>query len=136
MKNNIVFIIITGVISFGIGFFGGITYQKSKPPPSFISRGRQDFQRGVNQRFGGFRPINGEIIKKDNESIIVKLKDGSTRIVLLTKKTNILKSTQGLKNDLKEKSNVFIIGQENSDGSITAENIQVGRINFVRDKSQ
>lgn len=132
MKNNFILSLFLIIISLAIGFYGGIIYQKSKRPAGFSDQIRQFGQRQQNQRFGGMRPINGEIIKKDKDSLTVKLRDGSTKIVFFTEKTKIFKSTQGSKDDLKEKETVFIIGQENSDGSITAENVQIGRLGFER----
>lgn len=56
------------------------------------------------------RPIIGEIVKKNNDSFVVKLRDGSTKIVFLTDKTLITKSTKASLNDLKERDNVFVVG--------------------------
>jgi hypothetical protein len=47
--------------------------------------------------------------------------------VFFTDKTNIGKTTKAETSDLKENETVFIVGQENSDGSITAQNIQIGQ---------
>lgn len=131
MKNQWLGFLLVGVISLAIGFYGGIIYQRNQTRSRFIQFGSQmgQFSRGQNgqnSRFGqGVRPIRGEIIKKDNDSIVVKLLDGSTKIVFLTEKTSLTKSTNATVEDLKEKETVFVIGQENSDGSITAENIQI-----------
>lgn len=124
MKNLFTYLLII-VISLGVGFYTGILYQKNQPQTRFPQF--SNFRQGQNQnRFlSGMRPVNGEIIKKDNDSLTIKLRDGSTKIVFLTDKTTISKSTGGTKNDLKENINVFILGQQNSDGSITAENIQI-----------
>lgn len=131
MRNNfILFIIVIVVISFGLGFFGGVTYQKSKQPIGFSDQLRRFNQRQRNQLFLVRRPINGEIIKKDKDSLTIKLKDNSTKIVFFTEKTKVFKLTEVSIDDLKEKEKVFINGQENDDGSITAENIQIGRGSF------
>ncbi len=122
MKNTIFYLLIA-VISLGIGFYGGILYQKNQQQSRFSQFA--NLRQGQNRFPSGMRPISGEIIKKDEDSLTVKLKDGSTKIVFLTEKTNISKSTTGSKEDLKEKINIFILGQQNSDGSITAENIQI-----------
>lgn len=73
----------------------------------------------------GIRPVNGEIIDKDNKSITVKLPDGQTKIVLLSEKTVVRKTQEGKTDDLKKGETVAVFGNENSDGSVTAQNIQL-----------
>lgn len=125
MKNqNIFFTLIFVIISLIVGFFGGVYYQRSQRATGF---NRLNFQSNnpTGRFMQGTRPINGTIIKKDNESITIKLRDGSTRIVFLNEKTQISKSTSASKEDLTENKSVFIVGQQNPDGSISAENIQI-----------
>ncbi len=71
------------------------------------------------------RPISGEILSSDDKSITVKLQDGSSKIVLLSDKTQINKATSVTKLDLKSGEKVAVFGSENSDGSVTAQNIQL-----------
>jgi len=130
MKNNIFSFILIAVISLGVGFYAGIWYQKNQQQSRFSQFGTRNFS-GQNQasRFGtGTRPVSGQIIKKEADSITVKTQNGSTRIVFFTDKTNIGKTTKAEISDLKENETVFIVGQENSDGSITAQNIQIGQV--------
>lgn len=125
MKNqNIFFTLIFVIISLIVGFFGGVYYQRSQRATRF---NRLNFQSNnpTGRFIQGTRPINGTIIKKNNESITIKLRDGSTRIVFLNEKTQISKSTLASKEDLTENKSVFIVGQQNPDGSISAENIQI-----------
>ncbi len=131
MKNNWLITIVVVIIGLGIGFYGGIVYQRNQIRSRFAQFGNQmrQFVRGQNGQnipfSQGVRPIRGEIVKKDTDSIVVKLPDGSTRIVFFTEKTSLTKSTNAKVEDLKEKEIVFVVGQENDDGSITAENIQI-----------
>lgn len=74
---------------------------------------------GVNRVGGGF--ANGEIISQNDTSITVKLRDGSSKIVLLAASTKINKSVAGQKSDLAVNSQVTVNGTANSDGTITAE---------------
>lgn len=67
-------------------------------------------------------------ISSDDKSITVKLQDGSSKIVLLTDTTSISKSTEGSKSDLKTGEKVAVFGTENSDGSVTAQNVQLNPI--------
>lgn len=102
------------------GFFGGIKYQQSR-------RGEGNRMGQFQQRAGlGVRPVRGEIISKDDKSITVKLQDGSSKIVFVSEKTIINKAAEGSKDDLKTKEQALIFGNENPDGSITAQSIQLG----------
>ena len=82
-------------------------------------------QGGESGRRMNFRPINGEIISSDDKSITVKLSDGSSKIVVLGTSTVINKADQATKDDLKVGEKAAVFGTENSDGSITAQNIQL-----------
>ena len=73
----------------------------------------------------GGRPVVGEIISLDDKSITVKLQDGSSKIILLPESVTVSKTDSGSKADLKNGINVGIIGTENQDGSITAQNVQI-----------
>lgn len=110
-------------------FFAGMKYQQSKQPAfSRQFAGQQGARTGQGQVQGnrqGLRPVNGEIISKDDKSITVKLQDGSSKIVLISDKTSINKATEATIDDLKSGEKVAVFGQENSDGSVTAQNIQL-----------
>lgn len=128
MKNNLILTVIVAIVVGAGAFFGGMKYQQSKQP-AFL----RQFAGGQGARIGqgnrqGFRPVNGEIISADDKSITVKLQDGSSKIVLLSDKTEINKASQGTKEDLKVGEKVAAFGQENSDGSVTAQNIQLNPI--------
>lgn len=128
MKNNNILIIFLVAILVGAGaFFAGMKYQQSKQP-AFTRQfgGGQGIRNGQGQGTRqGFRPVNGEIISSDEKSITVKLQDGSSKIVLLSDKTEINKAASGTKDDLKVGEKVAVFGNENSDGSVTAQNIQL-----------
>ena len=114
------------LVTFGLGFFGGMKYQESKRV-TFTSRigNTMGMQGGESGRRMNFRPINGEIISSDDKSITVKLSDGSSKIVVLGTSTVINKADQATKDDLKVGEKAAVFGTENSDGSITAQNIQL-----------
>ncbi|MCX7881554.1 MAG: hypothetical protein N2482_03560 [Patescibacteria group bacterium] len=131
MKYKTIFLnIFLVVVSLMVGFFIGLNYQRARRGFGFDQGPQFNFQRGQRMFNQGTRPVSGEIIKKSEDSLTVKLRDGSTKIILLTESTNISKSTRGRIDDLKEKETVFVVGQQNSDGSITAENIQIGQFGF------
>lgn len=74
---------------------------------------------------GEYRPIIGEIIAKDDESITVKLQDGGSKIIFISDETSISKTEESTADSLIENAQVLVFGSQNSDGSITANNIQL-----------
>lgn len=129
MKNTVITVILVLVVGAG-GFFGGMKYQQGKRPDF-----ARQFGQGQGVRAGqgqgnrqGFRPVNGEIISSDDKSITVKLQDGSSKIVLFSDKTTINKAAEATKDDLKSGEKVAVFGTENSDGSVTAQSIQLNPI--------
>lgn len=134
MKNNIGWVIALIVIGIG-SFFGGIKYQQTRQPYQTRIEGfgqRNGFFQGRTrggQMMNGnrmmFQPVNGEIVNVDEDSFTVKLEDGSSKIIILDDKTQINKADQVSKTDLKTGEKVAVFGQTNSDGSVTAQNIQL-----------
>lgn len=103
MKNNIIIALITLIVGLAIGFFAGQKYTESQRfQTQFPFRMMKGNGNGQGGRFGentmtgrnGFRPVSGEIIDTDDNSITVKLADGSTKIVILSDKTNINKAAR------------------------------------------
>jgi len=134
MKQHIILpIVLSAVIAGGGGFFAGTKYQQSKRG-NFVQMnggpgGTMMFRNGNGAGNGGtrsgFRPVAGAIIKTDDTSITVKLSDGSSKIVLVSEKTTVNKATEGSKSDLTIGTSVAVFGNANSDGSVTAQNIQL-----------
>lgn len=126
-------IIITVIIAGGAGFYGGMKYGQSAGssaanPRNFEVNGQQPGGSGAGRRGGigqngGF--VGGEIIAKDDKSITVKLQNGSSKIVFLSNSTPVMKSVQGSSSDLSIGEQVTVTGSANSDGSITAQSVQI-----------
>ncbi|MGB9911338.1 MAG: DUF5666 domain-containing protein [Microgenomates group bacterium] len=136
MKNNLMVTIAVAVLAGGIGFFAGMKYQQSRRSSFFRQFGSgQGVRGGQGQLRGGFRPVQGEIISADEKSITVKLTDGSSKIIILSENTQINKAEKVDKEELKVGEKVAVFGQENSDGSVTAQNIQLNP-EFRRNISQ
>jgi len=121
-NNNLIIIAILVVLVGGVGFFGGMKYQQSQGS----SNTRQNFNGQGRARPGG--QLIGTILNQDDNSITVKLNDGSTKIVLLSDSTNINKASQATKSDLAVGTQVGVFGSQNSDGSVTAQNIQLNPV--------
>lgn len=128
MKKGVLFTVLLVIVVGGGAFFGGMKYQQSKRTALTRQFNGQQGTRGIQGARNGFRPVSGEIIGSDDKSITVKLQDGSSKIILLSDKTEINKADSGTKEDLKTGEKVMVIGQENSDGSVTAQNIQLNLV--------
>ena len=113
-------------------FYGGIKYAQSKAPQGRLQQRLQELGANV----GGFRGgktggqtggifTSGEIISKDDKSVTIKLRDGGSKIVFFSNSTEITKSASGSINDLEVGKNISINSTANSDGSITAQTIQL-----------
>ena len=137
MKKEIVVpVVIASLVFAGVGFFGGMQFQKSKGI-SFRD-GQGNFMMAGSQRGGGpnggqggqrmmgqgMRPVTGEIISSDENSITVKMEDGSSKIVLISGTTTINKTDPGSKGDLSVGTKVGVFGADNN-GAVTAQSIQI-----------
>ena len=141
MKNNQLTVGLLILVIAGASFFGGMKYQESKVignrqfgngnTQNRAGAGGQGIVRmggagGSANRMGG--QILGEIISADDKSITVKLADGSSKIILLSTTTSIIKSSEANKTDLTTGTKVGVFGQTNTDGSVTAQNIQLNPV--------
>ncbi|HBH46474.1 MAG: hypothetical protein A2445_03950 [Candidatus Jacksonbacteria bacterium RIFOXYC2_FULL_44_29] len=149
MKKILPIILISIVIGGG-AFFGGVQYAQSKTARGAVAGGAQNFGNlspaERQQRFaqmgaagaagaqggrlgnragavGNF--VTGTIISNDAQSITVKLNDGGSKIILYSKSTEIGKFVSGTPADLEVGKTVMVNGTTNSDGSVSAESIQL-----------
>lgn len=131
MNPKIIAAVVIGIVAVGTSFYGGTVYAKGNQPS-----GRGNFQGQFQGRegMGGMRGPGGmgmggftagEIISKDATSITIKMQDGSTKIVLVGTNVQVMKSAQGTADDLVVGSQVTVTGSSNSDGSVTAESVQI-----------
>ena len=127
-KEVVVFLVLVIVVGVG-AFFGGMKYQKSKSP-SFGGRFGQgalgEPNGSLRQRAGqNFSPVNGEITSSDENGITVRLQDGSSKIVVFSESTQFVKTEAGAKEDLIVGDKVMVVGTANSEGVVTAQNVQI-----------
>jgi len=139
MEPKIVGVIALIVISGGGAFYGGMTYAQMSRGGSggsnftnlspeerqarFAGGGAPAGMRGPGGMNGEF--TIGEVISKDETSITIKMQDGSTKIILVGSSAQIMKSTTGSVADLTVGTEVTITGSANSDGSLTAQSVQI-----------
>ncbi|MDP1845618.1 MAG: DUF5666 domain-containing protein [Candidatus Moranbacteria bacterium] len=129
------------VIIGGGAFYGGMKYQSGKTPAQFTQGQARDQggpgggQRGGGQ-FGQGRPdggnnsgqgdfVAGDIMSKDDKSITVKTRDGGSKIIYFSDSTTIGKAVSGTSSDLATGQQVMVNGKSSSDGSFSAQNIQI-----------
>jgi len=120
--------LIVGLVFVVAAFYGGMLYGQGKISTATGTQNASNFMgRGAGNR--GIRAgggVSGDIVSKDATSITVQLRDGSgSRIVFYTASTPILKSAAGSALDLTVGESVNVIGTTNSDGSTSAQSIQL-----------
>lgn len=131
MKNRYAIAVLALIVGLTIGAFAGMKYEQNQGAnlrQGQFNGQRGNFQRSLGQSGGnmmGRGAVIGEIISLDDKSITVKLQDGSSKIVLLPSSVTVSKTDTGSKNDLKTGVNVAVFGTTNSDGSVTASNVQL-----------
>lgn len=129
MKKILPIIIVALVVVAGGAFYGGMEYAQSKTIARNFGQGNQQRFQGpgsnTSSSQSGSGMTNGDIIAKDDKSITVKLQNGSSKIIFYSDATQVGKFTSGTASDLAVGETATINGQTNSDGSITAQSIQI-----------
>lgn len=145
MSSKSIIITVVVVVVIGVGsFYGGTVYEKSSLSKQGMLRsasagqfgngaqrgqgqgsaGGAGFARGGNgSNNGNF--VAGQITAKNDNSITVQGRDGSSKIVFFSGSTSIGKAAQGTADDLANGEQVVVTGQANSDGTVAAQNIQI-----------
>lgn len=127
------------VVALAGGFYGGMQYERQSLPSSGLrdqvnrafgeqsgsagSVRRQTGGSGMGQNGGGF--TNGDIVSIDNNSITVKDRSGSSKIVYYSDSTIVGKTVSGAVSDLTVGESVMVTGTASPDGSVAAQNIQI-----------
>ena len=139
--HKIAMIIVVIVVGAG-AFFGGMKYAESQRASQFAARGvgaGQGSGMGVAGRAGGQRGAgagavqnggagdfaSGQVMAKDDTSITLKTRNGSSQIVFFAPSTTIDKAVVGAGSDLSVGQQVMANGKNNPDGSLAATSIQI-----------
>jgi hypothetical protein len=108
-----------------LAFVGGMYYGKSTVSSSLAGRGGfASSTRSIGSRTGGGF-VTGNIVSKDAQSLTVQLANGNSEVVFYSSSTSVIKPSPASVSDLTTGTNVIIGGTQNSDGSLTAQTIQV-----------
>ncbi len=122
-----------------LSFRGGMIYMNSKVANTNTNRSSQFGQGGMNQQNVGGRNlqgmrnggglgggvVSGEVLSKDATSMTVKLRDGGSKIVLISPSSKVEKTVDGTGTDVVAGKQVMVSGTANPDGSVTASSIQI-----------
>lgn len=133
-KKIIIAVIATAVIAGAAGYYGGIKFGGAKgvsfTAGQFGANGQRMMRNtngiggGANRGAGGGF-ISGEVASVDNSGFTVKLRDGSSKIVLLPGSAEVNKMVAGEKTDIQAGKTVMITGQVGADGSVVAQTVQI-----------
>ncbi len=140
MKKLLSVAVVVAIVVGGGAFYGGMKYAQGRNSrgnfTNLTAEQRQQFMANAGAGFrsgaggqgmrgagGGFTA--GEILSNDSQSITIKMPDGGSRIVFYSDSTEISKQVAGSVSDLAVGKAVSISGSSNSDGSITAQSIQI-----------
>jgi hypothetical protein len=128
MNKKTISIVICAIIVVGaVSFYAGSSFYKNKQPvrdQNFMVNGNNFAGRGGNIR-GGNNFTGGKVISKDDKSITVQARDGSSKIIFFTANTPVMKMVAGVSGDISVGQDLTIAGTANPDGSISAESIQI-----------
>jgi osmotically-inducible protein OsmY len=124
----ITILVILAILIAGGSFYGGMSYAKNRATAA-ATAARASFSGTRGTRTGGGMGdnfISGDIISKDATSITLQLPNsGGSKIIFYSATTQIGKFTSGTANDLSTGVSVSVTGTTNSDGTVTAQNIQI-----------
>ena len=133
--NHIVGMVVVIIIIAGVAFYGGMTYKKNSIAVSATSN-RVGFQGGNTGnrvgRVGGNGGMNGggvsgDIISRTDTTMTVKMRDSSSKVVIYSASTPVREITQVdiALDQLQVGKSITVNGTTNSDGSVTAQSIQL-----------
>jgi hypothetical protein len=142
MKNDYMIIgsIALAVVTGGVGFWGGNVYAKSRVGFNFQNRtgGRQMTQSqnmgrttmtnmtpDNSQGFMGRGATVGEVSAKDDNSITIKMSNGSSRIIILSGNTTYRIASETGLDKVEVGTKVAAFGETGNDGNITATSIEI-----------
>lgn len=129
MKQNLIlYLVIAVLVAGGVGFYAGDQYaarNRAGAGGNFAGRtGRNGGGFFGASGASGMTAVRGQVVKEDNQSLTVQLRDGSSKVVLLGSAT-FDKTVSASASDVTQGTEVMVIGKTNTDGSVTAQTVQL-----------
>ncbi len=143
-KKFVIWAIVIALVAGGAGFFSGMAAGKANAlktangglgAGSFGGNFARTGGAGAGGRYflkGGAMHLGssgsfaaGQILSASANNIVIKMPNGSTKIILLSSATKINKSVAGSASDLSQGESVVISGTANQDGSISADAVDI-----------
>jgi hypothetical protein len=126
MRNTVIWVVLAAVLFGAVGFYGGVTYQKSQGASGFAGRaggfGGGSASSGARGAAGGV--TTGTVLAQDANSITVKTADGGSKTVFVTPQTQVSKQQVLTPADIKVGDMVAAFGAA-ANGGIDARMVQV-----------
>jgi hypothetical protein len=128
MKNIVIAVVVTAIVAGGAGYwYGGNRAQASA---SALRAGRflqsgQGTDGGNPARAGFGGAVNGDVLSVDAQGFTVSIQGGGSKVVIVPASATVMKSATGSLSDVSVGTHVTVIGSTNSDGSVTAQTIQI-----------
>ena len=114
------------IVVAAVSFWAGTKFAASTPAQGAgFARGQGVGGQPGTQRFGGGGAVSGTVTAKDAQSITIQMRQGGSRIVFFGAKTEVGKMIAGTPGDVSVGANVTAVGTQNSDGSVSANSIQI-----------
>jgi hypothetical protein len=123
-----IWVVLAAVLFGAVGFYGGVTYQKSQAPSGFSGRaggfGGSSSAGGAFRNGAGGNVTTGTVLATDAQSITVKTADGGSKTVFVTSQTQVSKQEVLTAADIKVGDQVAAFGQA-ANGGIDARMVQI-----------
>ena len=125
-KIQVIIIAVVVALVFGVtGYFIGSAYGNKSNLSGGQAYQSQNGQRVVFRGGVNSGVVSGQIISFDNKSITVQSPNGGSKVIFYSTSTEISKMATSSVSDLANNENITVIGSQNSDGSVTAQSIQI-----------
>lgn len=124
--------VVIALVASGLGFWGGTMYMQNQRATIMGRFQREGAGTGIVQNnprgaggAGGPQSVGGEVKAMDDTSITIAMPDGSSRFVFFSSSTKFQALIEKDSSIVKVGSRINAMGPKSSDGSITAQSIQV-----------
>jgi hypothetical protein len=129
MKNNYVTIVVA-IACAVIFFFIGMAYGKGGTTTAATAGARGAFSSSTRGGFGGRAGagggfVTGQIVSVSNGTIVVQMPNGNSANVFFSSSTQVIKPQVAPVSTLTPGTMVMIGGTTNTDGSVSAQTIQI-----------